>query len=123
MGLVPSTLLILAGALTVATVVRLALYARQDEIHIMQLVGAPLSYLRGPFVAEGIIQGGLGALVALVALVAASLAIRVSYGAALAGLMAPATPGFLPVSVCAWLVLGGMAVGCAGGAIAARAVR
>lgn len=123
MGFVLSTLLILAGALTVATVVRLALYARQDEIQIMQLVGAPLSYLRGPFVAEGIIQGGIGALLALAGLVAAYLAIRVSYGAVLASLMAPATPGFLPASLCAWLVLGGMAVGCAGGAMAARTVR
>ena len=54
-----------AAALTVANVVRLALYARRDEIEIMQLVGAPQAYIRGPFVMEGVLQGGIGALVAL----------------------------------------------------------
>ena len=28
----------------------------------MELVGAPLAYVRGPFVVEGILQGGAGAL-------------------------------------------------------------
>ena len=122
-GFVLATMLILAGALTIATVVRLALYARQEEIQIMQLVGAPLSYLRGPFITEGILQGGLGALLALVGLVVAYLVVRLWYGPMLTSVMAPAVPGFLPVSACALLVLGGMAVGCVGGAIAARVVR
>ena len=51
-----------AAAVTVATVVRLGLHARRDEIEIMELVGAPLAFIRGPFVAEGLLQGGLGAL-------------------------------------------------------------
>ena len=59
-------LLAIAAALTVANVVRLAAHARRDEIEIMQLVGAPLAYIRGPFVAEGVLQGGVGALVAIV---------------------------------------------------------
>ena len=61
-------LLALAAAMTVGNVVRLTAAARRDEIEIMQLVGAPFAYVRGPFVAEGILQGGLGALVALIAL-------------------------------------------------------
>ena len=55
----------LAAAVTVATVVRLGLLARRDEIEIMELVGAPLAYIRGPFVAEGLLQGGIGALLAI----------------------------------------------------------
>ena len=39
-----------------ANVVRLALYARRDEIEIMQLVGAPQAYIRGPFVMEGVLR-------------------------------------------------------------------
>jgi cell division protein FtsX len=31
-------------------------------------VGAPLAYIRGPFLMEGVLQGGAGALVALVLL-------------------------------------------------------
>ena len=50
-----------ASALTVANVVRLAAHARRDEIEIMQLVGAPLTYVRGPLVLEGVMQGGAGA--------------------------------------------------------------
>ena len=41
-----------AAAVTVATVVR-RLHARRDEIEIMSFVGAPLAFIRGPFVAEG----------------------------------------------------------------------
>jgi cell division transport system permease protein len=64
-GLALAAVLIFAAALTVSSVVRLALLARRDEIHIMQLVGAPLAYIRGPFVVEGLMQGGVGAVVAL----------------------------------------------------------
>ena len=68
--------LTIAAALTVANVVRLALYARRDEIEIMQLVGAPQTFIRGPFVMEGVLQGGIGALLALAALALAFLAVR-----------------------------------------------
>lgn len=64
--------LAVAAALTVANIVRLACVARSDEIEIMRLVGAPLTYVRCPFVLEGILQGGVGASVAL-ALLAAGL--------------------------------------------------
>ena len=64
-GLALSAVLTIAAALTVANVVRLALHARRDEIEIMQLVGAPTAYIRGPFVMEGVLQGGIGAIVAL----------------------------------------------------------
>ena len=67
-GFLIVTLLAIAASLTVANVVRLAAHARRDEIEIMQLVGAPLAYVRGPFVAEGVLQGGGGALFALLAL-------------------------------------------------------
>src|SRR5207248_6546418 len=75
-GLLLGLVLTLAAALTVANVVRLALYARKDELAIMQLVGAPQAYLRGPFVMEGVLQGGIGAAVALALLSAAFVAAR-----------------------------------------------
>ena len=61
-GLMVVLVLVAAAALTVANVVRLACFARRDEIEIMQLVGAPLTYVRGPFVLEGVLHGGIGAL-------------------------------------------------------------
>ncbi len=122
-GLVIVALLAVAAAMTVANVVRLAAYARRDEIEIMQLVGAPFAFIRGPFVAEGILQGGLGALVAIVLLWAIFLAGRAWYGhLALEGL-GLATLTFLPFGVQLSLVAGGMVLGCVGGLIVARTVR
>ena len=118
-GLVLGSLLTIAAALTVANVVRLALYARGDEIEIMQLVGAPQAYIRGPFVMEGVLQGGIGALVALVALAAAFFALQARYLAPLASLLSLSSISFLPPGLSVTLVAGGMAVGCIWGLVAA----
>ena len=48
-GIFVVLVLVAAAALTVANVVRLACHARREEIEIMQLVGAPITYVRGPF--------------------------------------------------------------------------
>jgi cell division transport system permease protein len=117
-GLALGILLAVAAALTVANVVRLALYARRDEIDIMQLVGAPQVYIRGPFVMEGTLQGGLGAAVALLALGVTFLALRGRYLAPLAAAINLSSVRFLPLELCVWLVVGGMVVGCLGGLVA-----
>jgi cell division transport system permease protein len=119
LGFALGLLLALAAALTVANVVRLALHARRDELEIMQLVGAPQMYIRGPFVMEGTLQGGVGAVVALAALAIAFMAVRARYLVPLAEMINLSSMRFLPVELCLWLVLGGMAVGCLGGALAA----
>jgi cell division transport system permease protein len=117
-GLALGTMLTVAAALTVANVVRLALYARRAEIQIMDLVGAPTVYVRGPFVMEGILQGGLGALVALAALAAAFLAVRGRYLTPLVEAVNLPPARFLPLELCAVLLVGGMLVGCVGGLVA-----
>jgi cell division transport system permease protein len=118
-GLVMGAVLTIAAALTVASVVRLALHARRDEIEIMQLVGAPSAYVRGPFVMEGVIQGGVGALAAVLALGATFLALRTPYLVPLAAAVNISSIRFLPVELAVLLVVGGMAVGCVGGLVAA----
>ena len=118
-GLVLAAILTIAAALTVANVVRLALYARRDELEIMQLVGAPQAFISGPFVMEGVLQGGVGALLALTALGAAFLALRGRYLTPLASAMNMTSIQFLPFELCILLVAGGMAVGCLGGLVAA----
>jgi cell division transport system permease protein len=117
-GFVIGSILTIAAALTVANVVRLALYARQDELDIMQLVGAPQVYIRGPFVMEGILQGGAGALVALLALLVGFVVVRARYGTVLASTVDIASIRFLPLELCLLLVVGGMLVGCVGGFVA-----
>lgn len=53
-----------AAILVVANTIRLAVYARRDEIEIMKLVGATDGYVRLPFLLEGALQGMMGALLA-----------------------------------------------------------
>jgi cell division transport system permease protein len=119
-GLALSAVLTIAAALTVANVVRLALFARRDELEIMQLVGAPTVYVRGPFVMEGVLQGGIGALAAVGLLAAAFVALRARYLVPLASALAIPSVEFLSAGTCALLVAGGMAVGCLGGLVAGR---
>jgi cell division transport system permease protein len=39
----------------------LTLYTREEELNIMKFIGATESFIKGPFLAEGIIRGFLGA--------------------------------------------------------------
>jgi cell division transport system permease protein len=105
-------ILVLAAVFTISNVIRLTVYARQDELDIMRLVGATRSYVKGPFVLEGMIQGGLGGLVSVVLL---WIAFRVFAAEALAAsdLMGRAVV-FLPAELCLMVVAGGMAVGVVG---------
>jgi cell division transport system permease protein len=54
-----------AALLVVANTIRLAVYARRDEIEIMKLVGATDRYVRAPFLLEGALQGLFGSALAL----------------------------------------------------------
>ncbi|MCR9097599.1 MAG: permease-like cell division protein FtsX [bacterium] len=56
----------LAALLIVANTIRLAFYARRDELDILALVGASRTFVRVPFLLEGTLQGMLGGVVALV---------------------------------------------------------
>jgi cell division transport system permease protein len=120
-GFIVASILTIAAALTVANVVRLALHARRDELDIMQLVGAPMVYIRGPFVMEGVLQGGCGALLALLALLVGFTAVRAQYVTPLASSIDMASIRFLPLELCLLLVAGGMLVGFVGGLFAGRA--
>jgi cell division transport system permease protein len=123
LGLAIVILLAIASAVTVANVVRLAAYAREDEIEIMELVGAPLAYVRGPFVVEGVLQGGAGAVLALVVLWGVFAAASARYGRLVSDTIGLGAITFLPLQLCLLILLGGMLLGCAGGFIVARGVR
>jgi cell division transport system permease protein len=105
-------ILVLAGIFTISNVIRLTVYARQDELDIMRLVGATRAYVKGPFVVEGMLQGGLGGLVSVLLL---WLSFRVLAADALAAsdLMGRAVV-FLPRRLTLLIVVGGMLVGIAG---------
>jgi cell division transport system permease protein len=108
-------ILALAGVFTISNVIRLTVYARQDELDIMRLVGATNGYVRGPFVVEGMLLGGLGGLVSVGLL---WLAFRFFVAEALSSsdLLGRASVG-LPTGIVLLLVLGGMLVGLVGSLI------
>ena len=112
LGGVLGGILALAGVFTISNVIRLTVYARQDELDIMRLVGATRAYVRGPFVVEGMLQGGLGGLLA-VALLYASIRVLTKDVLAASDPLGRSTV-LLPAEVCLVLVLGGMAVGVVG---------
>jgi cell division transport system permease protein len=122
-GLIIIIVLAVASALTVANVVRLAAAAREDEIEIMELVGAPIAYVRGPFVVEGILQGGTGAVLAMILLWGLFAAVRARYGQVAAETIGLGSITFLPFHLSVAIVAGGMLLGCLGGLIVARGVR
>jgi cell division transport system permease protein len=119
-GFVFALLMALAASVTVTSVVRLGLQSRRDEIEIMQLVGSPMAFIRGPFVAEGVLLGGIGALVAVIALWLGFSAAGAWWGNQLAAFLDGGSVQFLPFRLWAALALGGMLVGGIGGLAAAR---
>ena len=68
--------LLFAALFTIGSVIRLKAYLDQDEISILRLVGGTEFFIRGPFLAEGLLQGALGGGLALAALAAAAWALR-----------------------------------------------
>ena len=58
-------MLVLAVVFVVSNTIKLAMFARRDELEIMQLVGATAAFIRVPYLIEGLLQGGIGALLAL----------------------------------------------------------
>lgn len=57
----------LAAVVLIANTIRLAIYARRDEVSIMKLVGASNWFIRVPFLLEGMIEGVVGAALAVFA--------------------------------------------------------
>jgi len=116
-------ILMLGAAFTVAAVVRLSLYARRDELEIMQLVGAPFSYIRGPSVVEGLLLGGIGAALALIAMAAIYSSTSRWLGGDLAGLTGLDQVHFLGWFEIVIMLAGGVGVGAAAGVVASKAAR
>jgi cell division transport system permease protein len=54
-----------AAVVLIANTIRIAIFARRDEIGIMKLVGAGNWFVRIPFFLEGIIEGVVGAVLAV----------------------------------------------------------
>ena len=63
-GLALGAIVVLAAIFLVANTIRLTIYARRLLIRTMKLVGATDSFIRRPFMVEGVLQGVLAGLIA-----------------------------------------------------------
>lgn len=65
LGALLGAFLVIAVIFIVSNTIKLTIYARRDELEVMSLVGATKFFIKAPFLIEGIIQGGAGALLAM----------------------------------------------------------
>ena len=65
-GLITSIILGIIAFLVAFNTVKLAIYSSSDEIKTMRLVGATNWFVRGPFLAQGVLIGLIAALISLI---------------------------------------------------------
>lgn len=53
----------LASVFVVSSIIKLTIYARRQDIYVFRMVGATESYIRMPFIFEGIIHGMIGGVI------------------------------------------------------------
>lgn len=64
-GTMAGGFLIFATLFIISNTIKLTIYARRDELEIMGLIGATPMFIKTPFMAEGALQGAIGATIAL----------------------------------------------------------
>lgn len=113
-------LLVSACALAIiGNTIRLALANRRREIEVLKLCGATNAFVRAPFLLEGVVQGGIAALVAMALLFLAHLALRGHVDAALASLTGMRVAFLHPLTLVG-VVGGGALAGGLGSALSLR---
>jgi len=112
-GTVLGGIMILAAVFIISNTIKITLYARRDELEIMQLVGATNFFIKIPFILEGSFQGllGAGAAVGILYLFNYALMERISQVYTI-----PDFP-FLSIPVMGVILFGGMMLGAGGSLI------
>ena len=119
-----AVVLLLSASVLILNTIRMAIFARRREVSVMKLVGATNWFIRLPFMAEGLIQGLLGACVAVL------VVLTLYYGIGLDTAKTAANQGNIiaQMSLGGWEVAGtcilvavvGVVVGAVGSAFAVR---
>ncbi len=99
--------------------IRVAVYARRQEIEIMKLVGATDWFIRWPFVLEGVLYGLIGAVVAIALVGAAYHPLQAQFLSLVQFLPVDLDPSF-PLKLSALNVLVGVSIGAAGSYLSVR---
>ena len=106
--------LVITVIFIVSNTIKLTIYARREELEVMSLVGATPFFIKAPFLIEGIIQGGAGALSSLLLLFLLYEGFLHNAGSFLT--FNPATSGlaFLPLEYVGSIFLAGILLGFVG---------
>jgi cell division transport system permease protein len=119
-----AVVLLLSASVLILNTIRMAIFARRREVSVMKLVGATNWFIRLPFMAEGLIQGLIGAAVAVLVVVGLYFWLgldKVETAANSSSLFAQMSlGGWAVVGTCAVVVVVGVGVGVAGSAFAVR---
>lgn len=110
-GLFFGVVLLFTSVFSISNVIKLMVLSRRDEIEIMRLVGATNSFIKGPFLTEGILQGVLGSTLAVGLLFVIYRLILNKVIALKAPFFAANQLHFLSDSMIFGLLIGGMIVG------------
>jgi len=114
LGTLLGAVLVLSTLLIVMNTIRLAVYARGDELDILALVGASRTYVRVPFLLEGTLQGAVGGAFA-VALLAVGFQLFVpQLREGLVFFLGNAEPRFLDGTEIVRMIAGGAGLGLVG---------
>jgi cell division transport system permease protein len=113
-----AVLLVIASVLLISNTIRLSLFSRRREVEVMKLVGATDSFIRWPFVIEGVVLGGLGGVCAVLLLGAGKIAFLDPLASDFALIAAPQTIGFGVLAVL--LLVASVAVSAAGSSLSLR---
>ncbi len=65
-GIGATILFTAVSILIVFNTIRMAIFSRKDEIHMMKLIGADKSFIRGPFIVEAVFYGVIAAIIAMI---------------------------------------------------------
>ena len=109
-GILVASLSVLAVYLIYNTI-SITIRARDTEIWIMKNVGAKNSYIRGPFLVEGIIIGVLGSIIPIAAMVGFYLYVFNTSGGNLLGVFTLVSPQPFLYYLCGGLLVLGILVG------------
>ncbi len=74
--LVVAIVLLISSLVLILNAIRMAIFARRDEVGVMKLVGATNWFIRVPFMLEGLVQGFAGALVAVAVVLGANIGVH-----------------------------------------------
>ena len=111
LGALLGAFLVVAVLFIVSNTIKLTIYARRDELEVMSLVGATRFFIKAPFLIEGIVQGGAGALIAIALLLGLYEGFLHNAGSFLT--FNPTTSGlaFLPLEYVGGILLAGILLG------------